>query len=44
LSLRFRKDIEEKYYYRRDGEWMELYRVSDNGWELESRFWDPPPV
>jgi len=36
--------IEEKYYYRRDGEWMELYRVSDNGWELESRFWDPPPV
>jgi len=36
---------EEKYYYRRDGNWTELYRVApDGGWKLESRFWDPPPV
>ena len=32
------------YYYRHSGNWTELYRVSDNSWELESRFWDPPPI
>ena len=45
VELAFTDEDGVRFYYRRDGNYTELYRVAPDGsWELESRFWDPPPV